>query len=91
MLEIRQVLTMNSEEREKVKAEHPLIAERVGLAWNNGKICGQCKHFNQLGGRNGQIKHTGLKGTCSMVQFQCELVKPERVACGKFERVKFDD
>lgn len=85
MMEIRQVLTMNAEERTAAKLKNPEIARRAGLLFNGGKICGQCNHFSQIGTRQGSIRNTGLNGNCRLLE-RNEYIKPERVACTRFQK-----
>ena len=77
---IRQAIsTIGKEERMKVAIELNVL-DQVGEHWNGGKICAQCQHYTQLGGRG-----SGLNGVCSKLVTNA-YIQPETPCCQSFLR-----
>lgn len=76
---VRIALSTIDKEKRRDIAESNGVLDEVLKLWQGGKICGQCKHFTQLGGRG-----SGLYGMCHILN-KHEYVKPEEKACKVFE------
>lgn len=72
--------TIDKEKRREIAESNDVLDEVLKL-WNGARICGQCKHFTQLGGRG-----SGLNGMCHALNKR-EYVKPEENACKVFDVV----
>ena len=79
-LEARVAMSMVDSDGRREYAKKYGVMDEVMHFWNGGKICGQCQHFSQLGGRP-----SGCSGTCKMFQ-KNEYTKVTDKACSKFER-----
>lgn len=76
--------TIGREERREAAKRFNCEDEVMAHWGNNGKICGQCQHFSQIGKRG-----SGLNGSCQAVA-KSDYTKPEEQACSKFKRVVND-
>lgn len=78
--QINYALTSTKAERDQLKRDMPDLMESVASKWNNGRICGQCKHYSPLGGNR------NLNGTCGL-NAKNDYTRPADKACNKLEGI----
>lgn len=67
--------------RRAIKERFALSDTELKQKWLGGNICGQCKHFSQLGINT----PNGLNGVCAKAVIS-DWIKPENPKCNKFSK-----
>ena len=80
--EARVAISMTNPVERREYAKQKDIEAEVLQHWKKGKICGQCEHFTQLGGRG-----SGCNGVCHIVK-KSNYTSPGENSCELFERVE---